>query len=632
MSDYEQVSDIAFWEKKLPERERWLRAMSWIEGSWQEHVQRTSLLDLWHRTYYGNSTLYHGDVTADAMEPSLHAAKTTIDTLVNLIVSDDTRARFIPVEGEWSDRLKCKNAERFVDGIFQAEKFHQELRPRINADAAIYGTGHLQVVERMGTIGYERVYTGDIIVDDQVSIVSDPVIMGRVRHVSAHALARQYPKFKQEIMRSVQQRPSFMESRGTNQIGIGTRVDYMTQCYDIWFCTGLPDDPGWFMRIIHFGGGNDGGVLESEEYGLEKFPIVTLRHNPARNGFFGQSIAAVCRFEQEESDALVRKISRNATLSGDLKILAEAGSIDTKQLTNDACSVVFHSVGTSKPQFVTPPSVSSDIYSHLQFILRYPLEKNGLSTLTAYGKKPPDVEAAVAMQELQDIESVRQSSPIKSDQNFTVEVAERTIDLAAKLYSKDGVSVKSKYVTKSYARTVDWKDIDLSKDNFVIDVMPSSLVPKTPGAKLGRVGFMLNSGLIEKDEALSLLNIPDVDRKYALSSAMEDAVDDAAERMLYLGEELLPDRYLATDFALQRMASIKQRAGVDGAPANRLKLVEDWIDSATAQIYQASAQPQPEAQPGGPMPQEVPGAPPEGAPPVPEGAMIPEEVPPTGAM
>lgn len=622
MSDYEQTSDIAFWEEKLPERERWLRAMSWIEGTWMDHVHRTTLLDSWHRTYYGNTSIFYGDQTSESLEPSLHAAKTTVDTLVNLIISDDTRARFVPVEGEWSDRLKCKNAERFVDGIFQAEKFYQELRPRIASDIAIYGTGHLQVVQRKDTIGYERVYTGDILVDEQVSIISEPVILGRVRNVSAHALARQYPKFKNEIMRSVQQRPTFMSSYQADHTA-ATRVDYMTQCYDIWFCTGLPGDRGWFVRVIHFGG--DGGVLESEPYELERVPIVTGRNNPARNGFFGQSVAAVCKFEQEESDALIRKISNNATLSGDMKILAESGSIDPKQLTNKACSIVFHSPGTSKPQFVTPPSVASDIYSHLQFVLRYPLEKMGLSQLTAYGKKPPDVEAAVAMQELQDIESVRQSAPIKFDQNFVVEVAERTVDMAARMYEKDGISVKSKYQKRSFVKTVDWKNINLSRDRFVISVMPSSLLPRTPGAKLGRVGFMMDKGLIDQDDALSMLDIPDVDQRYALSSAMKDAIDDASERMLYEGEAILADRYLATEFGIQRMASILQRAGVDGAPETRLELVRRWIDSAMAikmqmdMVASAQAAP-PEGAPPPPMPPAGPG--------VPQEAMIPGDVAP----
>ena len=122
-------------------------------------------------------------------------------------------------------------------------------------------------------------------------------------------------------------------------------------------------------------------------------------------------------------------------------------------------------------------------------------------------------------------------------------------------------------------------------------------MPATPAGRLATVEGLFQSGLIDRNAALGLLDYPDLESYHQLELAFIDDIDLLIENMLDRGIYSPPEPFSNLEFGIKRVQSAYIRAKIDGAPDSRLDLLRRYIESAVtllqgAQNYMAQQQQQ----------------------------------------
>ena len=126
-----------------------------------------------------------------------------------------------------------------------------------------------------------------------------------------------------------------------------------------------------------------------------------------------------------------------------------------------------------------------------------------------------------------------------------------------------------------------------------------------------------------------------------LATAHVDIIEAAIDDILYEGNFVQPETYLDGQRAVKMATRALMRAGLDGAPKDRLSMLRLWIDNVVGNIEDAAkklaadaakvaadaAPPPGMGPPPGMMPPGPPPGPPMGPPPLGEGPMLPPTVP-----
>jgi hypothetical protein len=259
-------------------------------------------------------------------------------------------------------------------------------------------------------------------------------------------------------------------------------------------------------------------------------------------------------------------------------------------------------------------------------------EISGISQMSASGAKPAGLDAAVALRELQDIESARHVLPAQRWEKFVVDCAKVMLDLVSDLaQSKKGFTVKIQDGTS--LKSVDWlKDINLEENQYLLKAYPVSQLPQSPAGRLQMVSELMNQGIItSRETALSLLNILDLEKFISLETAGTDNVQLMISLILNKGIYNPPSKYIPLEQAIKAAQNALLRGQTEGRDEDRLDLLRQWIEECSVLLDQMTAPPAPPAPPPGSpgVPGQDPGVPQDPAQdpnaPMDPGAMMPPE-------
>jgi hypothetical protein len=214
----------------------------------------------------------------------------------------------------------------------------------------------------------------------------------------------------------------------------------------------------------------------------------------------------------------------------------------------------------------------------------------------------------VALREYSDIESERFAPQHQDWEQFFLDYADLCIDLITKQYGWE--SYKVLVPGRRDLLDVDWANINLERDSYVMQMFPVSSLPGTPAARYQKVKEMMQDGFIEKPVAQRLLEFPDIEAESNLGNAMIDDCDATISAILDDEEPtLLPlEPYQNLDLIIQRANAAYLYARHRKCPEDRLTLLRQLIDTATAQKAAMMAPP---PVPGMPSPGGAPGMPPD---------------------
>ena len=569
-----------------------------------------------HGRLYENcefNSLSTSDYAASAMQAiftgaglmSLNVGASCVDTLLAKVTKNRPRPSFQCSGASWPMQIKGRALDKWCRGFFYETKVYQEARP-VALDAYEFGTGLLQVFPTKGNkLMCERTMPNEILVDDLDGQYGRPSQMTRVKNVSRDVLTRLFPKYAEEI-REASKESDLDQPNSDPEIAENT--------LRVWESWHLPSGEGARdgKHVIAI----DGCVLFQEEWKICQFPFVVMRFKRRTSGFFGKGVIETVAPIQVEINKTVRSISRQMHRKGKGRIFVPLGSkVPSTNLTNNDGADVIMFAGDRPPTVDNSNAIAPEEFQYVLQLYRQAFQECGISEMAASAKKPSGLDAAVALREMSDIESERFAPQHQDWEQFFLDYAELAIELITKQYGWSGYKVL--VPGRRDLLEVDWANVNLKRDDYVMQMFPTSSLPQTPAARFQRVEELRAKGYITDPQAKRLLNFPDIEAEENLGNAMIDDVDATISHILDDDTpKLMPlEPYQNLDLIIERATASYLYARHRDCPEDRLQLLRNLIDNAAAaKVAMMQTPPPAPMMPGAPMGGPGMGAP-TGAPP-----------------
>lgn len=504
--------------------------------------------------------------------------KSIIDTAASKIAKNKPKPQFLTDKGDWDQQERAKKLTQYVEGVFYDTEIYGKAQ-RVFQDACVFGTGALKFYKKDGRVCCERVFIDELRVDYVEGANGKPRQLHQVKYISRDLLVELYPDHKAAIYDATSGLEAGDES-----------VDDVVKVVESWRLTTTRDSKDGKHAISI-----DNATLFEEDYNKDYFPFTFFRWSNRVSGFFGSGIAEEVTGIQIAINKTLMNIQKAQHLVAVPRIAVDSSSkVSTHQLTNEIGSIIKYSGGSRPPVFDTPTAMNAEVYNHLKWLIQSGYELTGVSQLSAASKKPAGLDSGVALREYSDIETERFMLTGLRYEKMFLDASKIIIDMSRDMYEDD----KSLSVTVpggSFISTIKWKDVDLKDDQFIMKVFPVSLLPSTPAGKLQKVQELIQAGFIPKEQAISLLDFPDLGAYESLETANSNLIKKTITEIVSVGEYMPPEPQMNLEEAVQ----YAHKAYLDGRVTNlaedKLELLLRFIDDAVRlqQLKQEALPPAP---------------------------------------
>lgn len=501
---------------------------------------------------------------------SFNVCRSCVDTACAKISKAKPRSLFLTEKGNWSQQKRAENLTQYTDGMFFSTGMYQIGRAAFR-DGTIFGTGAIKYYKEDGEVKAERVFIDEIVVDELDGRNMAPRELHQTKLIPREVLLANYPKFKDAIgLASVPWENTKNGKSTADVVGI----------VESWHLpSGKNAKDG--RHVISL----ESATLFDEPYEKSYFPFTFIRWNNPILGFYGEGLVSQLVGIQLEINTVLMRIKEGLELVAVPRVLVEETSNVASSHITDEVGGVLKYRGT-KPDFITPRGFERETYDYLEYLYRKAFEDTGISQLSAMSKKPAGLDSRVALREFQDIETERFALVAEEYQQLYLRASEIMIDLQRDIAKEDpkaAVKVKS----NDFMKTIKWKEADLDDDKFIMQPYPTSFLPKTPEGQLEFTQELIQSGYVEPEEALSLLNFPDLKGFFNLKTAAIDDIKMLIEEMVENQTYAPPEPYMNLGLALKMTQSAYLRGKTNGTSEESLELLRRFIDECNSMMEQA---------------------------------------------
>lgn len=504
--------------------------------------------------------------------------KKQCDTTVGKLVQANSRISMMVDQGTFHLWNKARKMENAIAGEWSRMDIYRELQ-KIAMDGLVTGTGWLKMCEAPDgkSLECQRVFPNEMFVDDLEAAYGQLLKLYQVRYVSKDALIAAFPG-KAPIINGANQAapPSFpwcQYSKG------------MIEIVEAW---ALPvgDRPGRHVICV------DSGCLVDEEYTDDEFPFVVFKPNDAPLGFYGQGWVEQTMAAQILLNKMLNVMEQGAHYGvAPFWVVQQGSEINQKHLDN----VVGHIVESTgaKPEWVTNAPFHAAAPAYCDMLRKVISDFWGNNTMDTGGEPPINrIDSKKALREYQDMGAARITTLIERwTKDVFIDCARRTIMLARKVAKRNGAYPVLIQDSFKKAVELDWKDLDLSADSYLLRPAPANMLSQTPAGKLDDIKELLAAGIITPKQAqMAMQSAMDINALIGESTATEADLDWVIEQIVEKGEYVAPDSIQDLQTGMVRIANAKLQYRTLGLPNEKLALFDRWLEEAQDVMQDAAAQ------------------------------------------
>lgn len=535
---------------------------------------------------YGQQNLYAGyssfsgvvdqatSAASSQNRVTLNVVQSMIDTVVSKIAKNKPKPTFLTEGGDWSQQTRAKKLTQFLEGQFQATDFYEKAS-RAFLDSCIFGTGALKIYNQDGAIKVERIFIDELVIDDRESFYGEPRQMHQHKMIHKDVLKDMFPKFKMDIDQA--------GKIPLTEYGISSNLATdMVLVIESWHLKSGPNAKDGKRTICI-----DTVTLVEEDYEKDYFPFVLWRWGLRPVGFFGQGLAEQLTGLQLEINKILRTIQVSMHLVSVPKIFIEANSkIVTSHLDNKIGSIIKYTGQPPTPGVggVIPP----ELFSQLDRLYQRAYEIAGVSQLSATAQKPAGLNSGKALREYNDLETERFMSVAQRYEKVFLDAGKIMIDMAKELDEQLDGEYAVKVKGSKFLKTIKWKEVDMSEDQYVMSLFPTSALSSTPAGRLQDVQELIQAGFVSKEDAMKLLDFPDLQSFYNYETAPGEDIDMVIEKIVDDSNYMTPEPYQNLEYGIQKMQKAYLLFRSQNLPEEKLELIRRWIEDASALIERAA--------------------------------------------
>lgn len=496
---------------------------------------------------------------------SYNLCASVVDTLTEQLAKDKIIPTFITSGGKWGMQRKAEKLSKFLDGCFYENHVHDKAVEAAN-DAGVWGDGLVHIYrDDKDRACVERVLPHELFIDQVESMVARPSQMHRVKICDRDVLKGMFQDDKEASNKIDEAMPANMQ----DVAGQASAADLVTVT-ESWHLPSYVDaDDGVHCICL------EDKVLFKEKYEKDYFPFAQLQYKKHKIGYWGQGAVERLQNLQGEINRLMILIQKSMWLGGSFKVLLENGSKVVSQHINNDVGAIIHYTGTP-PQYITPPMIQNDIYPYVDTLIQRGYRQEGVSEMAAASVKPLGVDSGKALRNWDKIGDDRQLSFGQKFEAFHLEIGRQMIEIVKDVF-KEKRAYKVTWPGSNFIDTIDWKDINLEKDEYVLKAFPTSSLPDEPMAKLQTVQEYMQAGLVSPRAGRRLMRTEDIEMSDMLSSAAEDLICKTIEDIIYdLKEDVRPDSNWDLQLAKQISMEYYNFALVNNCPEKNMAALRTW--------------------------------------------------------
>lgn len=516
-------------------------------------------------------------------------------------VAKGTKNRPIPMGltrgGNYGQQRRAKALSKIFEGILDDVNYWEtrEMRWR---DAALFGSGFAWNYRVGQKLFHDRVFPWEVEVDPREAMYGKPRTLRIRRYVDRLQLIEQFPDYEDEILDS--------ESKADDDrwsVGWDETCD-LVLVRGVWH---LPssENSGDGAYALAVSEAVLGGV---KEYTRPGFPLSKLDVLPGLVGYRGQGLAKGLTGIQYEANAVGLKLQESGYMMGSYWLIENGSDIETDVLDNGVGTAVRYS--GSKPEHYTPAPWHPAFFDWYMFLRgRAPAEETRMSEQATRGEKPPGLNSGEAVRAWHQIDDEAHVPTGRGDERDVIATCWQHFDLLEEIYGdsigEDAdeeqkkpyiVRVEHRKHGRSEIQELDYAKVRMDRKDLILRVFPTSFLTGTPAEQREAVNELIQMGFLSQDEALILLDFPDLQRVLTLRGAARRNIERLLEKYKdHEGDPLADGIYeypepawnLELCKALALMGYLE--AKLDGVDEPNLKAILKFATDAQAEMDKAKA-------------------------------------------
>lgn len=516
----------------------------------------------------------------------LNVIGSMVDTVTSKIAKARPRPMYLTKRGDYRLRQRARRLTDMMEGIFHQTNLYKVM-PRVFLDSCIFDLGVVKIGRDEDQLYAERVFPNEILWNLEEAMHSPPRSLHQVKQLHVEEACAMFPEHEAEIRTQAENLPM---DYGREETGI-------MEIIESWYLSPSKEEPG--RHVISVGN----ITLHDEDYDYDQFPFVFLRWGEGVVGFSGISLSEQLKSVQFEINRLALRIQQSMHLLSVPFIFLQMGSKVAPSHIRNVPGTIISYIG-QPPVSYTPQAMHPEVYAHLDRLYQRAYEIAGVSELSASGKKPAGLESGAALRIYNDIQTERFITVGQRYEEAFMDCAGWFMDLAEEIVEESG-KFPVRGVKDNVLEELDFNDLQMAQDDFMLQPYPVSLLPSTPAGRLQAVTELINSGVIDKREHIvRLLDFPDLSSVTSIYEGFERDVEWRITEIVESGIYHGPNPYMDLNLAVERFRLAYLEAEQDGLEQNKLNLLQTFIDEAMALMQPAPGQeapgaPTPEAAGGG---------------------------------
>jgi hypothetical protein len=593
-----RLKDLRWWKHKEPHK------AIFADGKRISRVTRwLRMQDVYFACLYGPSALTAMMQAAGAISAytpqtlSSNIVKRQVDTFTAKIAKNRPVPMGLTTAGNYSEQRRAKSLSKFFEGVLDNVDYWPTREQRLR-DGAVFGSG-LAYNYRVGKkFVHDRIFPWEVEVDPREAMYGKPRTFRLKRYVDRLELQERYPKFADEIERS--------ESKSDEdhfEIGWDETCDLVLLRGSWHLPSSETSNDGRFALCV------SEATLELKDYKRPYPPFSKFDFLPAMMGWRGEGMVEPLTGLQYEVNAIGLRLQEQGYMTGTYVWAPPGVGIETDTIDNGALSIIRSQV---KPDFMTPAPWHPAFFDYyLALRGEFPAQESRISELSSRGQVPAGLNSGKALRTHHDIETEGFVPQGRADERDVINTCWQLFDLAEEIYGETGedipadgkerkqesytVRVESRQHGRNVLEELAYDKVRIDKAKFTLRVFPTSFLRGTPEENLDTVRELIDSGFLTQDEALALLDFPDLQRVMNLRGAARRNIERLLEKLRDAPDPRAPGVYeypepawnLELCKALALMAYLE--AKLDGVPEPNLKAILQFATDAQAEIDKAAA-------------------------------------------
>ena len=451
-----------------------------------QHADRAQMARDCNVLYEGNAAKELGLLAATAwgIDPaSFNVIGAMVDTRASNVFENKVRPFFLTEKGKFKEREQAQAMQMAVEGTFHASGIYGELGQHVCWDGEVFEAGAVKVIpdHAGGRVCIERIRAQDVYLDKRDARLGKPTSWHLVTTIDRAKLLEFCRDADKEVIQAIldaKPAPVDMYDDEDDVLGDDETSDRVAVC-ELWHLpSGNVDrdnDDAWKIgkthdgrhMIVLWGASGEEHVVQDEAWPYDYAPIAFYRPKKRRRGFWSESIPERHVGTQLAINRMLTRVDGVFDLHGrPLMAVNRQAKVNTDKITNSWASII-EVTGDARAAIagLSFPTLPPEYLNQIPQLIQWAYEREGISQLSAAAMKPKGVESGVALQTLQDTESVRHTDVFRAWEDFHVDLAKMVVDAFRMLVQADA-NTKMVFGDAKDLKEIDWKEVDLSEDRY----------------------------------------------------------------------------------------------------------------------------------------------------------------------